>query len=239
MGSVCYTMEIDQHVIDEFEDKVVKHPEGFVNGNQEFQNSLKAVLKLLFDLSKRTELRQFGELPELYVDGFDAEGIWEQIKLREEPLVSAYRGLVTSLENVEPEEGDKQEEDQEDQEDQEEMMEEEGEEEYSEEKEEEEEPNEDENDMMEEDSQSHPATEESEEEKPLDDKTLWEQMQKFGDYEEQMLGKEDSEDESIDMMAPISEQEEEEEEEEEQEEEQEEEDEEQKYIIHPFSPIDH
>lgn len=27
MGSVCYTMEIDQHVIDEFEDKVVKHPE--------------------------------------------------------------------------------------------------------------------------------------------------------------------------------------------------------------------
>ena len=137
-------------------------------------------------------------------------------------MVSAYRGLVTSLENVEPEEGDKQEEDQEDQE---EMMEEEGEEEYSEEKEEEEEPNEDENDMMEEDSQSHPATEESEEEKPLDDKTLWEQMQKFGDYEEQMLGKEDSEDESIDMMAPISgmfviillslEQEEEEEEEEE------------------------
>ena len=27
VGSVCYTMEIDQHVIDEFEDKVVKHPE--------------------------------------------------------------------------------------------------------------------------------------------------------------------------------------------------------------------
>ena len=27
-------------------------------------------------------MRQFGELPELYVDGFDAEGIWEQIKLR-------------------------------------------------------------------------------------------------------------------------------------------------------------
>ena len=33
-------------------------------------------------LAKRTELKQFGELPELYVDGFDAEGIWEQVKLR-------------------------------------------------------------------------------------------------------------------------------------------------------------
>lgn len=30
VGSVCYTMEIDQHVIDEFEDKVVKHPEVIV-----------------------------------------------------------------------------------------------------------------------------------------------------------------------------------------------------------------
>ena len=33
-------------------------------------------------------MNQFGELPELYVDGFDGEGIWEQIRMRVVLLMS-------------------------------------------------------------------------------------------------------------------------------------------------------
>lgn len=65
-----------------------------MNGDEEFKNALKAVLKMLFDLgiykyllwriAKSLEVQPFGELPELYVDGFDAEGIWEQVRLRVE-----------------------------------------------------------------------------------------------------------------------------------------------------------
>lgn len=49
-------------------------------------------MKLLFDLgfffyellllAKALEVQPFGELHELYTEGFDAEGIWEQIRLR-------------------------------------------------------------------------------------------------------------------------------------------------------------
>ena len=34
------------------------------------------------ELAKQLEIQPFGELPELYIDGFDSEGIWEQIRLR-------------------------------------------------------------------------------------------------------------------------------------------------------------
>mgnify|MGYP007103645493 FL=1 len=44
------------------------------------------------------------------------------------------------------------------------------------------------------------------EEKPLDDKQLWAEMQKFGDYEEEQLAKEEAGEESseeVDLMQPI------------------------------------
>ena len=31
---------------------------------------------------KALEVEGFGDLPELYTDGFDAEGVWEQVRLR-------------------------------------------------------------------------------------------------------------------------------------------------------------
>ena len=31
---------------------------------------------------KALEVESFGDLPELYTDGFDAEGVWEQVRLR-------------------------------------------------------------------------------------------------------------------------------------------------------------
>lgn len=54
-------MEIDERIIEDFEKKVVAHPEvwflikksmeqGFLNGDEEFASTLKSVLKWLFDL---------------------------------------------------------------------------------------------------------------------------------------------------------------------------------------------
>ena len=51
------------------------------------------------------------------------------------------------------------------------------------------------------------ASEDSEkEEKPMDDKQLWEEMQKFGDYEEEEMAKEEAgeaSDAEFDIMQPI------------------------------------
>ena len=46
----------------------------------------------------------------------------------------------------------------------------------------------------------------STEEKPMDDKQLWEEMQKFGDYEEEEMAKEEAgeaSDAEFDIMQPI------------------------------------
>lgn len=40
-------------------------------------------------LAKAAEVQQFGEMDQLYIDGFDGEGLWEQIRLR----VWAYVGI--------------------------------------------------------------------------------------------------------------------------------------------------
>lgn len=48
--------------------------------------------------------------------------------------------------------------------------------------------------------------EKSTEEKPMDDKQLWEEMQKFGDYEEEEMAKEEAgeaSDAEFDIMQPI------------------------------------
>lgn len=33
-------------------------------------------------VAKAVEMQQFGEMDQLYIDGFDGEGLWEQIRLR-------------------------------------------------------------------------------------------------------------------------------------------------------------
>lgn len=54
-------MDINKKIIDDFKEKVVNHPEvrltaaalrvmGFLNGNEDFLNCLKATLKMVYDL---------------------------------------------------------------------------------------------------------------------------------------------------------------------------------------------
>lgn len=33
-------------------------------------------------IAKAVEVQQFGEMDQLYIDGFDGEGLWEQIRFR-------------------------------------------------------------------------------------------------------------------------------------------------------------
>ena len=142
---------------------------------------------------------------------------------QQEPLMNAYKKMVESLETAELDTSSSGEEEEDKEENEGEMEEEEGEgdmeDEMEETNEEEEEEEEDiDNDKgegeEEEEEEVDSHMEESDvEQQPLDDKTLWEQMQKFGDFEEEMLEKEkeggnegeDEEDEDdIDMMAPLS-----------------------------------
>ncbi|KAK8819940.1 hypothetical protein WA538_002041 [Blastocystis sp. DL] len=214
-------MDLDTSLIHDYEEKVVNHPEGFVNGNEEFKNTLKSLLKMLFDVGKALEVESFGDLPELYTDGFDAEGVWEQVRLRMEPLLDHYKRELSDLEKIDvSEEVTKEGGDEEKSE---------GEEEMSEEGiQEEEDVMQEGDDMQEEDDDTmhsaHSSSEEetmiasedsekeekSTEEKPMDDKQLWEEMQKFGDYEEEEMAKEEAgeaSDAEFDIMQPIASQE--------------------------------
>ena len=53
--------------------------------------------KALFDRAKKNEPRPFGVLPELLVEGFDAEQVWEQIQLRNVPMLRYIKKQTNKL----------------------------------------------------------------------------------------------------------------------------------------------
>lgn len=88
-------------------EKLVRNPQAFLQPDESLCNSLKNVIKSHFDYAKQAEgqncdKQQFGPLPELYIEGFDAEQIWEELRLRSVPLLShvgSATKLLTSLPN--------------------------------------------------------------------------------------------------------------------------------------------
>ena len=87
---------------------VSRQPEQFIQRSTALQQRLKDVIKRLFDTTKREEAdsvsgQSFGPLPELYVDGFDAEQIWEELQLRAFPFLKhaedESKQLITTLNN--------------------------------------------------------------------------------------------------------------------------------------------
>ena len=67
-----------------------RHPEKFIQPSSSLQESLRVAIKSHFDFAKSAEKaggHNFGPLPELYVDGFDAEQIWEELKLHSDPFL--------------------------------------------------------------------------------------------------------------------------------------------------------
>ena len=63
----------------------------FVLASAEHAKNCQSVCKLLFDLGKQHELQPLGPLPSLLLDGFDTDGVWGQLELRNEPLLAYVR----------------------------------------------------------------------------------------------------------------------------------------------------
>ncbi|KAG7402022.1 u3 small nucleolar ribonucleoprotein MPP10 [Phytophthora boehmeriae] len=81
---------MDASVITTFREKVVQQPEVFFTPSEEIAAEIKTFTKHAFDRSTKYSSKegQAAPLEELYVDGFDADQIWEQLRLLNGPLVS-------------------------------------------------------------------------------------------------------------------------------------------------------
>ncbi|RLN69381.1 hypothetical protein BBP00_00000374 [Phytophthora kernoviae] len=80
---------MDAPVISSFREKVVQQPEVFFTPSEEIAAEIKTFTKHAFDRSTKYSSKegQAAPLEELYVDGFDADQIWEQLRLLNGPLV--------------------------------------------------------------------------------------------------------------------------------------------------------
>ena len=61
---------------------------------------LRTTVKLIFDRAVASEppgVKPLGPLAELLVDGLDAESIWEELQLRNRPLLKWARGTTAEL----------------------------------------------------------------------------------------------------------------------------------------------
>lgn len=66
--------------------KELSKEEDFCIPNQKKVDSLKTLLKSIYDTSSSSTKRNFGPLPTLIVDGLDEESIWEELQTRTKPL---------------------------------------------------------------------------------------------------------------------------------------------------------
>lgn len=73
--------------VEEFLSKVVAKPERLAGTNVLASDLCGHAVKHLFDRSKKDEEKPFGVLPELLLEGFDSEQVWEQLHLRNVPLI--------------------------------------------------------------------------------------------------------------------------------------------------------
>ncbi|EEY64072.1 uncharacterized protein PITG_02592 [Phytophthora infestans T30-4] len=81
---------MDASVIASFREKVVQKPEVFFTPSEEVAKEIKAFAKHAYDRTSKYQSKSGGAAPleELYVDGFDADQVWEQLRLLNGPLVT-------------------------------------------------------------------------------------------------------------------------------------------------------
>ncbi|CAI5717551.1 unnamed protein product [Peronospora destructor] len=81
---------MDASVIAIFRKKVVQKPEVFFMPSEEVANEIKAFAKHAYDHTSKYQSKTDASQPleELYVDGFDADQVWEQLRLLNGPLVN-------------------------------------------------------------------------------------------------------------------------------------------------------
>ncbi|KAJ3266832.1 hypothetical protein HDU76_011900, partial [Blyttiomyces sp. JEL0837] len=84
--------------IDEtFQEQVITQPHRFLVPDVALAEQSKTVTKWLFDLVKKAEPFEMTPLSELLVDGFDAEQVWEQLQLLNQPMVEYLKDSVEEV----------------------------------------------------------------------------------------------------------------------------------------------
>lgn len=79
---------MDPVVVETFETKVLQKPELFFTPSEQVASDIKQFTKNVFDhCTKFVSQSSVTPLDQLYIDGFDADQIWEQLQLQNGPLV--------------------------------------------------------------------------------------------------------------------------------------------------------
>ncbi|KAJ3042072.1 u3 small nucleolar ribonucleoprotein MPP10 [Rhizophlyctis rosea] len=84
-------------ISEDFLPTVAGRPDKFLEPDAALAKRALHATKWLFDLGKRTEPYIMSPLPELLLDGFDAEQVWEQVRLQSEPMTEYLSTIVSDL----------------------------------------------------------------------------------------------------------------------------------------------
>ncbi|KAJ3108331.1 u3 small nucleolar ribonucleoprotein MPP10 [Phlyctochytrium planicorne] len=76
---------------------VLSNPSQFLLPSEPLSSRLLSVSKWIFDAAKKHDPYQMSPLPELHVDGFDMDQVWEQIQLQNGPMMEYLKGSVGKL----------------------------------------------------------------------------------------------------------------------------------------------
>ncbi|KAI9911765.1 hypothetical protein PsorP6_009095 [Peronosclerospora sorghi] len=81
---------MDTSVIANFREKIVQRPEVFFTPSEEVSKEIQTFVKHAYDCTTKYQSTRESAQPlkELYVDGFDADQVWEQLRLLNEPLIA-------------------------------------------------------------------------------------------------------------------------------------------------------
>uniref|UniRef100_A0A6B2KZR8 U3 small nucleolar ribonucleoprotein protein MPP10 n=1 Tax=Arcella intermedia TaxID=1963864 RepID=A0A6B2KZR8_9EUKA len=85
-------------VVGKYLEEVIEKPLVFLEPSQKLKGSILDQTKKLYDYAKQHEFFDVGEsLPELLVDGFDNDQIWEEMELRNGPLLKLLNSQVQNI----------------------------------------------------------------------------------------------------------------------------------------------
>jgi U3 small nucleolar RNA-associated protein MPP10 len=90
-------MSVDESALAQAEENLghlFENPHELAVPSQVHAKSLVCVTKVLHDLCKKHEPHDTGAMPELLIDGFDAEQVWEELQLQHVPMIRYLRRNV-------------------------------------------------------------------------------------------------------------------------------------------------
>ncbi|KAJ3049488.1 u3 small nucleolar ribonucleoprotein MPP10, partial [Rhizophlyctis rosea] len=84
-------------VAEDFLPTVAGRPDKFLVPDNALAKQALSATKWLFDIGKTTEPYTMSPLPELLIEGFDAEQVWEQVRLQSEPMTTYLSSAVSGF----------------------------------------------------------------------------------------------------------------------------------------------